>query len=50
MAFYCHGYLEPFGSAPTAADVDRHLALLVPQGVALLRAGGTALLRADGTG
>ena len=40
MAFYCHGALEPFGPAPTAADVDRHLALLVPQGVALLRAGG----------
>ena len=40
MAFYCHGALEPFGPAPTAEDVDRHLALLVPQGVALLRAGG----------
>jgi AcrR family transcriptional regulator len=40
MAFYCHGALEPFGPAPTAADVGRHLALLVPQGVALLRAGG----------
>ena len=40
MAFYCHGALEPFGPAPVAADVERHLALLVPQGVALLRAGG----------
>jgi AcrR family transcriptional regulator len=39
VAFYCHGALEPFGPAPTPADVDRHLALLVPQGVALLRAG-----------
>ena len=39
LAFYCHGALEPFGPAPTAADQDRHLALLVPQGVALLRAG-----------
>ena len=39
MAFYCHGNLEPFSPAPTAADVDRHLALLVPQGAALLRAG-----------
>lgn len=40
MAFYCHGSLEPYGRAPTAADVDPHLALLVPQGAALLRAGG----------
>ena len=40
VAFYCHGALEPFGPAPTAADVDRHLALLVAQGVALLRTGG----------
>jgi hypothetical protein len=39
MAFYCHGYLEPFGATSTPSDVDRHLALLVPQGVALLRAG-----------
>jgi len=40
MAFYCHGYLEPFGAAPTPADVDRHLSLLVPQGTAVLLAGG----------
>ena len=39
LAFYCHGSLDPYGPAATAADVDRHLALLVPQGVALLRAG-----------
>lgn len=40
LAFYCQGALEPFGPPPTAADVDRHLGLLVPQGAALLRAGG----------
>jgi len=40
LAFYCHGSLDPYGPAATAADVHRHLALLVPQGVALLRAGG----------
>jgi hypothetical protein len=39
MAFSCHGALEPYGPAPTEADVDRHLAMLVPQGAALLRAG-----------
>lgn len=39
MAFYAHGYLEPFGAAPTPSDVERHVSLLVPQGVALLQAG-----------
>jgi len=39
MAFYSHGYLEPFGEAPSPDDVERHLALLVPQGIALLQAG-----------
>lgn len=38
-AFYAHGHLEPFGEPPSPDDVERHLALLVPQGVALLRAG-----------
>lgn len=38
-AFYSHGYLDPFGPAPSPDDVDRHLSLLVPQGAALLRAG-----------
>lgn len=40
MAFYCHGYLEPFSAPPEPSDVERHLTLLVPQGAALLRAGG----------
>lgn len=39
MAFYSHGYLDPFGEAPSPDDVERHLALLVPQGIVLLRAG-----------
>ena len=40
MAFYCHGYLEPFGAEPAPSDVDRHLSRLVAQGTALLRARG----------
>jgi AcrR family transcriptional regulator len=39
MAFYAHGYLEPFGEPSSPDDMERHLALLVPQGAALLRAG-----------
>ena len=39
MAFYSHGYLDPFGEAPSPDDVERHLALLVPQGIGLLQAG-----------
>ncbi len=39
MAFSSHGYLDPFGEAPSPDDVERHLALLVPQGIALLQAG-----------
>jgi AcrR family transcriptional regulator len=38
LAFYSHGHLDPFGAAPGPDDAERHLALLVPQGVALLRA------------
>jgi AcrR family transcriptional regulator len=38
LAFYAHGYLEPFGAPPGPADVQAHLELLVPQGVALLQA------------
>jgi hypothetical protein len=39
LAFYTHGYLDPFSAPPTPDDVERHLRLLVPQGEAVLRAG-----------
>lgn len=38
LAFYSHGYLEPFAAAPRPGDAPRHLARLVPQLTALLTA------------
>jgi len=38
LAFYAHGYLEPFGADSRPDDAQRHLARLVPQLSALLRA------------
>jgi hypothetical protein len=38
LAFYSHGYLDPFGAPPGPEAAEEHLGLLVPQGVALLQA------------